>query len=254
MRKTRGVVFPALSFTGVVLVFHCGFITAILGLTRDLSECVEYEKVGCFRDKHTTPRPLPKLIANLRGFLDWSDLKQMIKSTVLFCAEAASRNGLDVFGLQYYGECWSGANPGQTYSVDGPSADCLMAESKIGLKSCNDALNEECTGVNFTNYVYRLLKPVNGSFTDWSAWSQCSTSCGRGKQKRVRSCNNPSPSRCGKDCSGDIEEVVDCNIRSCPVPCVNNHEKCDVYKGLNLCTDSFQDVMKNCRKSCGLCS
>lgn len=44
------------------------------------------------------------------------------------------------------------------YFVDGFFVDCFMVESKIGLKSCNDVLNEECMGVNFINYVYRFFK------------------------------------------------------------------------------------------------
>ena len=57
---------------------------------------------------------------------------------------------------------------------------------------------------------------VDGNFTPWSNWSQCSKSCGGGQRKRTRSCSNPPPSRCGKTCVGDNEEVANCNTQACP--------------------------------------
>ena len=76
-----------------------------------------------------------------------------------------------------------------------------------------------------------IIVAVDGMFFAWSGWSQCSTSCGGGQQKRTRSCNNPSPSKCGKNCVGDTEEVVPCNTQ----PCSSKIFYCS--HGLNSLTD-----------------
>lgn len=73
------------------------------------------------------------------------------------CAEAASRNSFTVFGLQYYGECWSGVNAAHTYAEDGRSTRCMMAISSMVLKECNDSSPEPCVGIQNTNYVYRIV-------------------------------------------------------------------------------------------------
>ena len=43
----------------------------------------------------------------------------------------------------------------------------------------------------------------------------CSQTCGGGKMKRHRKCDNPSPSNGGKPCQGSSMKAVDCNTQSC---------------------------------------
>ena len=57
--------------------------------------------------------------------------------------------------------------------------------------------------------------PVNGGWSDWSAWSSCSASCGGGTQTRTRTCTNPSPSGGGATCSGPATETQSCNTQAC---------------------------------------
>ncbi|XP_035691280.1 hemicentin-1-like [Branchiostoma floridae] len=60
--------------------------------------------------------------------------------------------------------------------------------------------------------------PVDGGWSDWSAWSDCSVTCGVGTQTRSRTCTNPAPANGGADCEGDDEETQDCDSGvSCPV-------------------------------------
>ena len=42
-------------------------------------------------------------------------------------------------------------------------------------------------------------------WSNWSSWSPCSKGCGRGIQRRSRSCTNPPPSRFGMSCNGFSE-------------------------------------------------
>ena len=59
---------------------------------------------------------------------------------------------------------------------------------------------------------------VDGGYSEWSSWLQCSQTCGGGSRVRSRSCTNPSPSYSGKDCAelGPAFESEECNNDCCP--------------------------------------
>lgn len=61
--------------------------------------------------------------------------------------------------------------------------------------------------------------PVNGGWSDWSAWGPCSVTCNGGSQKRNRSCTNPPPSNGGRQCTGPCTETRQCGTVTCPVFC-----------------------------------
>lgn len=60
---------------------------------------------------------------------------------------------------------------------------------------------------------------MDGKYSDWSEFTDCTKTCGGGQKSRRRSCTNPSPQNGGKDCAslGPDTEYVDCNVDvSCP--------------------------------------
>jgi len=59
--------------------------------------------------------------------------------------------------------------------------------------------------------------PVNGGFTEWSEWSDCSQSCGAGVRSKTRTCDNPKPEFGGKSCQGEYKETEYCSTNACPV-------------------------------------
>lgn len=59
--------------------------------------------------------------------------------------------------------------------------------------------------------------PIDGQFSEWNEWTECSQTCGNGIQHRARNCSNPAPLYGGKDCTGNYIEYVDCNEIPCPV-------------------------------------
>ena len=55
---------------------------------------------------------------------------------------------------------------------------------------------------------------VDGTFTEWSDWSACSQTCGRGSAERNRTCVGPFFG--GQDCEGSAHETKYCYPSSCP--------------------------------------
>lgn len=94
------------------------------------SNISEFKPVGCFRDRGRRPRPLPRLIANFRGGIDWNNLNK----TISRCAHRVSKTGFRYFGIQLYGECWSGMNAERTYYKQGASTRCIYG---VGRRKAN---------------------------------------------------------------------------------------------------------------------
>ncbi|KAH0618308.1 hypothetical protein JD844_017379 [Phrynosoma platyrhinos] len=59
--------------------------------------------------------------------------------------------------------------------------------------------------------------PVDGNWSEWTSWEECSKTCGQGNKTRTRTCSNPSAQHGGKLCDGHAIESIMCNIRPCPV-------------------------------------
>lgn len=61
-----------------------------------------------------------------------------------------------------------------------------------------------------TTVLKIFVFPVNGGWSPWSQWSECSSRCGKGQQKRTRVCNNPVPLNGGKPCPGSAVHKAEC--------------------------------------------
>ncbi|XP_036400105.1 A disintegrin and metalloproteinase with thrombospondin motifs 18 [Megalops cyprinoides] len=59
-------------------------------------------------------------------------------------------------------------------------------------------------------------RAVHGQWSEWSAWSDCSRSCGGGVTTRERSCNRPRPQHNGKFCQGSGRQHQLCSTKACP--------------------------------------
>ena len=57
---------------------------------------------------------------------------------------------------------------------------------------------------------------VNGGWSDWSSFGDCSKTCGGGEKTRYRTCTNPAPANGGKDCMGSSSDSMSCNEQGCP--------------------------------------
>uniref|UniRef100_A0A3Q3WPM2 Uncharacterized protein n=1 Tax=Mola mola TaxID=94237 RepID=A0A3Q3WPM2_MOLML len=56
---------------------------------------------------------------------------------------------------------------------------------------------------------------VDGSWDEWTPWSLCSSTCGRGYRDRTRTCKLPKNG--GEPCHGPTKQTKFCNIAVCPV-------------------------------------
>ena len=57
---------------------------------------------------------------------------------------------------------------------------------------------------------------VNGGWSSWLEWSECSVSCEGGTKTRDRTCDNPAPDTGGAPCAGSNTETTNCNNKACP--------------------------------------
>ncbi|XP_030626728.1 hemicentin-1 [Chanos chanos] len=90
------------------------------------------------------------------------------------------------------------------------------------LRQCNNPLpangGRHCTGPDTdTRSCQGKPCPVDGNWSEWSAWEECSRTCGQGNRTRVRTCSNPPAQHGGRPCEGKAVEAIMCSIRPCPV-------------------------------------
>ncbi|XP_053393892.1 SCO-spondin-like isoform X2 [Mercenaria mercenaria] len=74
----------------------------------------------------------------------------------------------------------------------------------------------ECPGHNMSTEACNTHEcPVDGVWTDWTGWEECSVTCGGGNQSRFRNCTGPFYG--GANCTGAFDETRDCNTFECPI-------------------------------------
>ncbi|XP_010767368.1 SCO-spondin, partial [Notothenia coriiceps] len=74
---------------------------------------------------------------------------------------------------------------------------------------------KQCTCTPEGDYCQDIECRVDGGWTPWSVWSDCSVTCGRGTQVHTRACINPPPRNNGSHCSGPERETQDCHTPPC---------------------------------------
>ncbi|KAK3095360.1 hypothetical protein FSP39_013702 [Pinctada imbricata] len=115
---------------------------------------------------------------------------------------------------------------------------CTNPVPQHGGADCNESLSDvqDCN----TDHC-----PIDGVFTDWSAWDSCTTTCGGGTQNRERSCTNPAPQYGGADCVGDRNQTQDCNSHNCPID-----GGFSAWTSWDTCTETCGGGIQNRERSC----
>uniref|UniRef100_A0A914V978 Uncharacterized protein n=1 Tax=Plectus sambesii TaxID=2011161 RepID=A0A914V978_9BILA len=93
-------------------------------------------------------------------------------------------------------------------------ADALPKLTKSRTCTAPVPLNggERCFGPEAEHKDCRTTCPVDGSWTDWSEWSQCSAEC---HKFRTRDCADPLPTNGGQHCIGRDLETRNCSGGYC---------------------------------------
>ena len=87
--------------------------------------------------------------------------------------------------------------------------------------------------------------PINGGWTVFTGWSDCSSKCGGGQQTQTRSCTNPTPANGGTECEGEAEESKKCNLNPCPI-----NGGWTVFTGWSGCTAKCGGGQQTRTRSC----
>lgn len=77
-----------------------------------------------------------------------------------------------------------------------------------------------------THYVLFL---ANGGWSAWGQWSECSVTCGRGSQRRMRACVNPAPLNGGAVCQGESQQKAVCTVQ-----CTGEQKYLETFSGLSI--------------------
>ncbi|XP_035385836.1 adhesion G protein-coupled receptor B3 [Electrophorus electricus] len=89
--------------------------------------------------------------------------------------------------------------------------------SQVRTRTCVSPYGTHCSGPLRESRVCNNTAPcpVHGVWEEWSPWSLCSFTCGRGHRTRTRVCTQPQHG--GRACDGPETQSKLCNIALCPV-------------------------------------
>ncbi|XP_022085366.1 hemicentin-1-like isoform X2 [Acanthaster planci] len=102
------------------------------------------------------------------------------------------------------------------------SKTCGEGAHQRRTRQCNNPTpannGRQCSGPSTDNRECILpMCPIDGRWSTWQPWGECSVTCGTGIRTRVRYCDNPPPQYNGRGCDGAPNQQADCIMRNCPV-------------------------------------
>ncbi|XP_073488988.1 LOW QUALITY PROTEIN: SCO-spondin-like [Aquarana catesbeiana] len=130
-----------------------------------------------------------------------------------------------------------------------PPSQCPCTENGVlyepGETVLRDCNNCSCLSGRITNCSQLLCGAVDGNWSDWTPWSECSATCGGGFQNRYRFCTEPPPSRTGLPCEGPEREERPCD----PEPC-DEIGAWSAWSGWTDCTKTCGEGVRSRSRRC----
>jgi hypothetical protein len=107
------------------------------------------------------------------------------------------------------------------YARNQPEDICKPTKGWRSRKTHRKRKETECEHVNRGKSKVQpnrsCIFVVDGAWTDWEDWTQCTASCGEGATRsRKRACANPKPMFGGRTCTGRNYEKRSCKLTACP--------------------------------------
>lgn len=110
---------------------------------------------------------------------------------------------------------WSACSQTCGLAVKTRRRSCGNPEPAFGGRLCVGPDRDEIYCPSNPPCPVKSIPPIDGQWSDWGDWSECTASCGGGFRSRLRRCDNPPPQHGGTDCSGCGVEYQTCNVHSC---------------------------------------
>uniref|UniRef100_A0A4W3JJ20 Sema domain-containing protein n=1 Tax=Callorhinchus milii TaxID=7868 RepID=A0A4W3JJ20_CALMI len=96
-----------------------------------------------------------------------------------------------------------------------------VGRQRIEMRYCSSDGSTGCSTGGLSGNILRSgrfnSRTVDGAWSAWLPWTQCSRDCSKGIRSRKRMCNNPEPKSGGFPCLGPSLEYQECNTLPCPV-------------------------------------
>ncbi|XP_061173457.1 sushi, von Willebrand factor type A, EGF and pentraxin domain-containing protein 1-like [Saccostrea echinata] len=121
--------------------------------------------------------------------------------------------------------CKDGVNSYTCHCTDGYHGNnCQYRPDFCSKSPCKNGGTCSNAGSNFTCFCVSGFKGdrcqveiVNGGWSEWTSFTECSVTCGGGVQSRSRVCNSPYPDSDGAQCDpSSANESQTCNMQPCP--------------------------------------
>ncbi|CAM9140050.1 unnamed protein product [Lampetra planeri] len=174
-----------------------------------------HELGDCLLDVPESTMPLPDELPGVTYGLD-RQCQQIFGHEFVHCPNTSNTDICSQLWCQEEGTLQCSTKNGSLPWADG--TPCGLS------RTC---LNGVCWS---SQEVLQPLVVVDGGWSSWGPWKQCSRTCGGGVEFSYRECTNPAPQNGGKYCEGQRVQYQSCNTQTCD----NNgksfrEEQCEEY-------------------------